>query len=93
MNNKLKKMFLAMTLSVLWLSGFAQRTVSGVVTDNKNEPLVGVTIMPKGSSSGGAITDVNGRYSLTVGGNSPVLIFSYLGYVSQSLTPIGTTSM
>ena len=46
---------------------FAQdRTITGTVTDNKQEPLIGVNVVVKGNTSVGAITDLNGKYSLSV---------------------------
>ena len=39
--------------------------VSGIVTDTNNEPLIGVSVAEKGTTNG-AITDVDGKYSLTV---------------------------
>lgn len=50
----------------------------GVVVDSSGEPLIGVNIMIKGSSSG-TITDIDGRFSLDVS-PSAVLVYSYIGY-------------
>lgn len=51
--------------------------VSGKVTDQKGEPLVGVSVQVKGTTSG-TITDLNGSYEIKVQANG-VLIFSYIG--------------
>ena len=57
-----------------------KRVVTGVVTDAiDGEPLVGVNIVVKGQKSG-TITDLNGRYSISVSGDKAVLVFSYIGY-------------
>ena len=46
---------------------FAQnKTITGTVTDNKQEPLIGVNVVVKGNTSIGTITDLNGKYSLSV---------------------------
>lgn len=58
-----------------------QRTVSGKVVDSKGEPLIGVTVLEKGTTNG-AITDFDGNYSLNVAGASSILQFSYVGYKS-----------
>lgn len=58
-----------------------QRTVSGKVVDSKGEPLIGVTVLEKGTTNG-AITDFDGNYSLEVAGPASVLQFSYVGYKS-----------
>lgn len=58
-----------------------QKTVSGKVVDSKGEPLIGVTVLEKGTTNG-AITDFDGNYSLEVAGPASVLQFSYVGYKS-----------
>lgn len=62
---------------------FAQETIVGRVTDTDNNPLVGVTVLLKGTTTGTA-TDAKGNYAIKVSGASAVLDFSYLGYMSQS---------
>jgi len=53
----------------------------GVVTDSKGESLPGVSVTVKGSFSTGTITDVNGRYSISITKVAhPELIFRYVGY-------------
>jgi len=67
------------------------KTVSGVVLDGKGEPLIGVSVLIKGSNVG-AITDVNGKFSVpTESVQNPVLLFSYIGYDSQEVSPKGQT--
>lgn len=63
----------------------AQIRVSGVVTDSNNEPLVGVAILVKNTSSG-TITDLNGKFSLTVPSEKSVMVFTYTGY-TQVIIP------
>lgn len=71
---------------ILFLSHpvFAQKTIQGIVRDNNNAPLPGVSVTVKGSSVG-TTTDVNGSYSIVAPGTSSVLIFSYVGFPSQEL--------
>ena len=57
--------------------------VSGVVTDEAGEPLIGVTVLVKGTTLGN-ITDLNGRFSLDVPEGS-ILEISYIGYKTQSI--------
>jgi TonB-linked outer membrane protein, SusC/RagA family len=61
------------------------RLVSGVVKDTKGEFLIGVAVQVKGNAKIGTVTDVDGKFSLNVSPNS-ILVFSYIGYVSQSLS-------
>jgi TonB-linked SusC/RagA family outer membrane protein len=59
--------------------------VSGVVTSGlDSEPLIGVSVVLKGTNSG-SLTDAEGKYSIRVSGASPVLVFSYLGHVTQEV--------
>src|SRR5690606_23627038 len=59
-------------------------TVSGNVTDDTGEPLPGVNILEKGTSNG-TITDVQGNFRITVNSSESVLIFSYVGTITQEI--------
>ena len=61
----------------------AKKTITGRIVDATGEPLIGVTIMEKGTTNG-SITDYDGNYSLSVPGNA-VLQFSYIGYKSVEM--------
>jgi TonB-linked SusC/RagA family outer membrane protein len=56
--------------------------ISGVVKDDRGEPLPGVNVTVKGTTSG-IVTDIDGRYSLEVSGENDVLVFSYVGFTRQ----------
>ena len=58
--------------------------VTGTVVDQSNVPIIGANIILKGSPSIGAVTDVNGFFSIEVPANSNLLI-SYIGYKEQSV--------
>jgi TonB-linked SusC/RagA family outer membrane protein len=63
---------------------FAQsRLVKGLVQDEKGITMPGVNVTLKGTSTG-VVTDVNGKYSISISGNE-MLIFSFLGYESQEI--------
>ncbi|MDR0795440.1 MAG: TonB-dependent receptor [Tannerella sp.] len=62
-----------------------RRTVTGLVVDNNGEPLPGVTIIERGVTSSGTITDVAGRFSVNVSENA-TLVFSFIGFRSVELT-------
>lgn len=62
-------------------TGFA---VKGVITDNAGEPLIGVNVQEKGTVTG-TITDLDGQFSLSVSGSNAILVFSYIGYVTQEI--------
>lgn len=86
----MKKLLLANLLWV-WLlpTAMAQQQVSGKVTDySTGEPLPGVNILVKGTTSG-TISDIQGNYSMSVSGNDVVLVFSFIGYETHEVT-VGT---
>ena len=60
----------------------AQRTITGTVTGDGGEPLVGATVKVKGANKG-AVTDVNGRYSVVVPDGTTALQISYTGFESK----------
>jgi TonB-linked SusC/RagA family outer membrane protein len=67
------------------LVAVAQQSVSGRVNDSGGEPLPGVNILLKGTTTG-VITDVDGKYSITVPSANAVLVFTYIGYNSREVT-------
>ncbi|MEK6482420.1 SusC/RagA family TonB-linked outer membrane protein [Catalinimonas sp. 4WD22] len=60
------------------------QSVSGVVTDDSDAPIPGVNVLVKDSDKG-TITDVEGKFSLTVEKQNPVLIFSFIGYQTKEI--------
>ncbi len=61
---------------------FAQSTVTGTVKDAETgETLVGVSVMLKGKSLG-AVTDVNGKFTIKVANANETLVFKYISYAS-----------
>ena len=82
---------MALVLS-LALPGFAQKiTVHGYVDDDLGEPLIGATVMEKGTSNGTA-TDIDGNFTLNVDPNATLLI-SYIGYDPQEVAVNGRTDI
>ena len=76
---------LALTALLFSAMGFAQDIrVSGIVTDG-GEPMPGVNVSVKGTTTG-MFTDTNGGYSLSVSNSSAVLVFSSIGYHTQEIT-------
>src|SRR5690606_20865381 len=62
-----------------------ERTVTGTVTsESDGSPLPGVNVIVKGTTSG-TVTDVAGRYSLSVPQEGGTLIFSFIGLVTQEV--------
>lgn len=59
----------------------SQTSKGKVIDATTNEPLIGVSILEKGTGNG-VVTDIDGNYSLNVSSPQAVLIFSYIGYES-----------
>lgn len=87
-----RSLLAAATVVVTASSVFAQNTltVKGVVTDSKNEPLVGATIKVKGTTHGVA-TDLDGKFTLPGVAKTAVLEVSYVGMQPQSILVNGQT--
>ena len=71
-----------------------QSAVSGTVVDEYGEPLIGVTVIEKGTQNG-TITDIDGNYSLVLTMRNPTLVFSFVGYqtVEESVGSRSTVSI
>ncbi len=66
--------------------------VTGMVTDQEGEPLIGVNIQIKGTGTGTA-TDVDGRFVLEDVDENAVLVVSYIGYETQEVTLSGRSEL
>ena len=64
-----------------------KKKVTGVITDEHGEPIIGANIMEKGTTNG-TITDVDGRFSLEITQGSGLSV-SYIGYVPKEIIPKG----
>lgn len=77
-------------LTTLWLVfavagiALAQRAITGTVTGDDGEPLIGATVRAKDASAG-TVTDVNGQYVLRVPAEATALVFSYTGFATQEI--------
>ncbi|WBL41268.1 SusC/RagA family TonB-linked outer membrane protein [Algoriphagus halophytocola] len=63
----------------------AQQVRGKIVSTEDGSPLPGVTVLEKGTSNG-TVTEIDGTYSLNVGGPNSVLVFSFVGFDSQEVT-------
>ena len=96
MSNKMKNMRAALLfclVAMISLSVSAQNvTVTGTVTDKTGETVIGASVVQKGNTSNGTITDIDGNFSLSVPANS-TLVFSYVGMTSQEIPLKGKTKV
>ena len=65
-------------------AAFAQQSISGTVTGEAGEPLPGVNVIVKGTSSG-TVTDIEGNYSLSAAQDANTLVFSFIGFITQEV--------
>lgn len=73
---RLKEKFLT---EIVW-----EKEISGKVTDENGAELPGVNVLVKGTDIG-TITDVNGNFSLKAPDDASVLVFSYVGYITEEV--------
>ena len=83
MNAQIKRVFMTLLLSVVCLFAMAQKTIHGTVKAADGEPLIGVTVMVDGKA--GAITDLDGNFTINNVAPSAVLKVSYIGYTEQTI--------
>jgi TonB-linked SusC/RagA family outer membrane protein len=81
MKTFLRMMLVVFALFLGHMTAFAQRQISGTVNDPAGNPLVGVGVVVRGTTSG-TVTDLNGSYSLSVPENA-TLLFSCIGYSDE----------
>jgi TonB-dependent starch-binding outer membrane protein SusC len=89
---KLFRVFLLLLFLVASASGaYAQRTVTGTVLDKNQQPVPGANVVVKGTQIG-AVTDLLGKFTITVPPTGTTLVVSFIGYSPQEVT-IGTSSV
>ena len=73
---------------------FAQNQLTGTVLDGSGgkEPLIGASVIVKGTSSGG-ITDINGHFSIKVPNGKTQIVVSSVGYKSQTINISGRNNI
>jgi TonB-linked SusC/RagA family outer membrane protein len=84
----MKQQYQILTLMLFFVLGstmaYAQRTISGTVSDSEGQGMPGVNVIVKGTSAG-TTSDANGRYNLSVADGSSILVFSFIGYATQEV--------
>lgn len=81
---------LVLTLALPGVSFAQTLKVQGCVTDEQNEPLVGVSVQTKDKSKG-TVTDIDGNYVLSGVPQGTILTFSYIGYNPKEVKATGST--
>lgn len=77
-----KKIAMTLVMSLVCAVSFAQRPIEGTVTDSNGEQLIGVSVK---AGKTGAVTDLNGHYTLQDVSKGTPIEFSYVGYQTQTV--------
>lgn len=86
-----KILFLIMVASFYSVYAFGQQTVSGTVTDEKGEPLPGVSVILRNEEFTGTVTDLNGKYTIANAPQNATLVFTFIGMTPQEIPLNGRT--
>lgn len=82
-NSKTRRIHLFVLMSLFSFTAFAQNTITGTVTDESG-PVPGVTVLLKGTGNG-VTTDFDGNYTISEVPSDGVLVFSFIGYLTQEV--------
>ena len=81
----MKKLSLVLACSLFFLGyALAQRTITGTVSDVGGEPLIGASVLVKGTTVG-TVTEVDGSYSINVPSGGTTLVVSYTGFETKEV--------
>ena len=88
MRNIFKSMLILLTLCVMITAQVSAQTVKGKVLDGQGDPIIGATVMEKGTHNG-TITDAKGLFTLKMNFLKGILVVRYLGYQSKEVQITG----
>lgn len=87
----LRTIFTMLLLAIVWSVSAQNVTIKGTVTDENGEPIIGASVLEKGTNAG-VSTDIDGNFSLKVTGKNP-LVVSYIGMDAQEVNITGKTQV
>ncbi|MBB4079119.1 TonB-linked SusC/RagA family outer membrane protein [Lewinella aquimaris] len=87
----MKRLLLSLFCLGFVLGLTAQTTVSGTITDQSGEPLIGASVLAEGTSTG-TVSDIDGNFSLNVPAGVEALVASYTGFKTQNIPLDGRTT-
>ena len=86
-------LFLTVLFSLVTMSGYAQsKTVTGKIIDSTGEPVIGASVLVKGTTNG-VISDIDGNFSIQGVANDAILQISFVGYKAQDIPVAGKTKI
>lgn len=94
MNTKLTvwRWLISLAFLLFATSAYSQKTISGKVTNAANQPVVGASVIIKGTNTG-TTTNEQGNYTITVPGNQSILVVSFIGLSSQEMAVNGKSTL
>jgi len=78
-------LFVSLLLAGFSMSAMAQFSIRGVVSETTGETIPGVSVAVKGTTQG-TVTDIDGNFTIAVPNEQAVLVFSFVGYITQEIT-------
>ena len=91
-NNLLRRLLLFIAGFLMTVTSFAQMTVSGNVSDETGEPVIGASVIIVGTNTG-TVTDFDGNYSISNVNSDASLKVSYIGYKTEEVAVGGRTKI
>ena len=79
-----KRSWATLMMLFFMVSIYAQQSFTGVVMDENDLPLIGATVMVKGTNNG-TVTDLDGKFTIKVQREGVTLTISYIGYQTQDV--------
>ena len=87
-----QKLFTTALLILFALPLLATVTVTGIITDDANEPVIGASVLEQGTTNG-TVTDFDGQFSIEVADANATLVISYVGMKTTTVALSGRTSV
>lgn len=89
----MKKVLLILLAVMTAAQMYAQKTLTGTITDgDTQEPIIGASVQVTGTSSGG-VSDLDGHFSIVIPEGRKTVTISYVGYKSQTINIVGKSSI
>ena len=93
MSGNLKTFRLALlVLFTLFVGSLSAQTIKGNVKDSNGEPVIGATVLEKGTKNNATVTDIDGNFSIKLTGNNPLQI-SYIGKKTKTVETAGKSTI
>lgn len=92
LTDKFRLVLAVIAVIVLTSGTIFAKTVTGTVNDASGEPVIGASVMVKGTTTGTA-TNFDGQFSINVANDNATLVISYVGYKTQEVSVAGKTNV